>query len=327
MSVTSPQRQLLSNSAIVTSLVIASRYIVVGLDDGQALVFSPEGASLHVLKASHTIRRLLAVGEDRLAIGCVGGVIESWNLSEGTQDWWRNVHDNTVTALANHGTDKIVSASRDFTIKVSSIKDGSTARTLEGHSDTVIAIATQKNIVVSASYDQTCKSWDIDAGSCLQTFMGHEAKVRSIALEGTTLVSGSLDGKIRVWNVNDGSCKAVIDGHTSIVNFIAIGSGLIVTAGADGKIGAWSLDTAEEKWTIPKAHPHAVNSIKIQNETVVSGGSDDVVRLWKLNDGSGTNELGTKSRAVWDVGFTTEGNVIEAFWEDGKAILAFLGRP
>ena len=83
MSVSSSQRQLLSNSAIVTSLVITSKYVVVGLDDGQALVFSPEGASLHVLKASRTIRRLLAVDENRLAIGCTGGIIESWNLSEG----------------------------------------------------------------------------------------------------------------------------------------------------------------------------------------------------------------------------------------------------
>jgi WD40 repeat protein len=302
------------------------------------------------LKAEETIRSLLVVVEAGLIVGCTDGLVEFWHLSQwsviSSQSYSADVlrssrtydcrvkkssstaHTYTISALAKRATGTIVPGSRDSTLKIWSTAGGNCTRTLVGHTDIVTSVVTQNQSLISASYDQTCKSWDAESGACLQTFVGHAAKIRSIAPEGMTLVSGDVDGEVRVWSLRKGSCRAMLHSHTSVVNYITINSELIVTAGADGKIGAWLLNSVQEKWVIPKAHPHAVNSIQVKDGMIVSGGSDEAIKIWRLLDGTLLREIGYHPESVWAVGFTSDGlnSVVEAFWDDG-ATLTFLGPP
>jgi WD40 repeat protein len=65
--------------------------------------------------------------------------------------------------------------------------------------------------IVSGSRDNTLRVWDSDTGDCLRVLEGHTAAVRTVAaLENGRVLSGSSDCTLRVWDVDRGRCLAVI---------------------------------------------------------------------------------------------------------------------
>ena len=72
-------------------------------------------------------------------------------------------------------------------------------RTLEGHDDVVYALAAWGDKLISGSRDDTIRVWDLSTGGLDATLTGHERAVFALAVEGERLYSASADGTIRVW--------------------------------------------------------------------------------------------------------------------------------
>ena len=55
--------------------------------------------------------------------------------------------------------------------------------------------------IISGSKDKTIKIWDANTGQCLKTLEGHTGTVRSVAYspDGTKIISGSWDDTIKIW--------------------------------------------------------------------------------------------------------------------------------
>ena len=55
--------------------------------------------------------------------------------------------------------------------------------------------------IISGSRDQTIKIWDTNTGECLKTLGEHSNSVNSVVFSpnGTKIVSGSADGTIKIW--------------------------------------------------------------------------------------------------------------------------------
>ncbi|MEE1203610.1 MAG: hypothetical protein UHN59_04835, partial [Bacteroidales bacterium] len=55
--------------------------------------------------------------------------------------------------------------------------------------------------IISGSKDKTIKIWDANTGECLKTLEGHSDDVRSVAfsLDGTKIISGSFDKTVKIW--------------------------------------------------------------------------------------------------------------------------------
>ena len=76
--------------------------------------------------------------------------------------------------------------------------------------------------VVSGSRDETLRVWRVADGVCERVLEGHTDRVMAVASLGDgRVVSASLDNTLRVWRVADGVCERVLEGHTNSVLAVA----------------------------------------------------------------------------------------------------------
>lgn len=71
--------------------------------------------------------------------------------------------------------------------------------------------------VVSGSRDASLRLWDIDTGACLHVLVGHVAAVRCVQYDGRRVVSGAYDFMVKVWNPETEECLYTLQGHTNRV--------------------------------------------------------------------------------------------------------------
>lgn len=88
--------------------------------------------------------------------------------------------------------------------------------------------------VVSGSRDATLRVWDIDTGQCLHVLMGHVAAVRCVQYDGRRVVSGAYDYMVKVWDPETETCLHTLQGHTNRVYSLQVGyeRGICVKMGA-----------------------------------------------------------------------------------------------
>ena len=174
----------------------------------------------------------------------------------------QGAHEGSLSLL---GSGRIVSGTRDKTLKVFRLADGSCEKTLQGHGYAVscVAVLPGGERVVSGSEDKTLKVWRLADGSCEKTLQGHRYWVRCVAVlpGGERVVSGSFDMTLKVFRLADGSCEKTLQGHRHVVNCVAVLPG---------------------------------------GERVVSGSRDKTLKVWRLADGSCEKTLQGQSE-VWCV--------------------------
>lgn len=71
--------------------------------------------------------------------------------------------------------------------------------------------------VVSGSRDATLRVWDIVQGKFLHILVGHLAAVRCVQYDGKLVVSGAYDYMVKVWNPETQECLHTLQGHTNRV--------------------------------------------------------------------------------------------------------------
>lgn len=71
--------------------------------------------------------------------------------------------------------------------------------------------------VVSGSRDATLRVWDIESGRCLHVLVGHLAAVRCVQYDGKRVVSGAYDYMVKVWDPEREECLHTLQGHTNRV--------------------------------------------------------------------------------------------------------------
>lgn len=71
--------------------------------------------------------------------------------------------------------------------------------------------------VVSGSRDATLRVWHIESGECLHVLVGHLAAVRCVQYDGRLVVSGAYDYMVKVWNPEREECLHTLSGHTNRV--------------------------------------------------------------------------------------------------------------
>lgn len=71
--------------------------------------------------------------------------------------------------------------------------------------------------VVSGSRDATLRVWNIESGECLHVLVGHLAAVRCVQYDGRLVVSGAYDYMVKVWNPEREECLHTLQGHTNRV--------------------------------------------------------------------------------------------------------------
>ncbi|MGI8686913.1 MAG: TIR domain-containing protein [Acidimicrobiales bacterium] len=178
--------------------------------------------------------------------------------------------------------------------------------------------------VVSASRDGTVRVWDWAGGGEPAVLRGHKGRVYTAGFspDGKRVVSAGVDGTVRVWDWAGGGEPAVLGGHEGIVvtaGFSPDGK-RVVSAGIDGTVRVWDWDGGGEP-AVLRGHEGSVATAVFSpdGKRVVSASSDGTVRVWDWAGGGEPAVLRGHEGIVYTAGFSLDGKRVVSAGEDGTA--------
>ena len=156
----------------------------------------------------------------------------------------------------------------------------------KGHTNGVMCLQFDDQVLATGSYDGTLKIWDIKTGEEIRTLRGHQSVIRCLQFDDTKLISGGLDHRIKIWNWRTGECISTLTGHTSGVIGLHFNSSILVSGSIDNTIRVWNFD--DKSACVLRGHSDWVNSVKIDSasRTVFSTSDDSTVKIWDLETNS-----------------------------------------
>ena len=152
-----------------------------------------------------------------------------------------------------------------------------------GHSNGIMCLQFDDNILATGSYDTTVKIWDLDTCEEIRTLKGHESGIRCLQFDDTKLISGSIDRTLKVWNWRTGQCLSTLTGHVGGVVGLHFDSTLLASASTDKTIKIWNFE--DKSCSVLRGHTDWVNAVKLdtQSRTIVSASDDCTVKMWDLD--------------------------------------------
>lgn len=210
-------------------------------------------------------------------------------------------HRGYVWTLEPHG-DVIASAGRDTAIRLWK-QDGSLSRTLCGHSQSVLGLASfGTRLLASVSRDRSLKLWDTDSGICLRSVQAHSAAVLSVVATQNGFATTSADHSVKVWN-KDLELQTTFTGHGGWVWSTArFSNGIFVTASEDGTARLWNESVA----TYVHERPLRTIAISSDEQHIVAGDVEGYLSIWRTNDTSAPKrQLKAHAAAVRRIRFFT----------------------
>lgn len=156
-------------------------------------------------------------------------------------------------------------------------------RAFRGHTNGVMCLQFEDNILATGSYDATIKIWDTETGEELRTLRGHESGIRCLQFDDTKLISGSMDRSLKVWNWRTGECISTYTGHRGGVIGLHFGDTILASASVDKTVKIWNFE--DKSACLLRGHTDWVNAVKVDtpSRTVFSASDDCTVRLWDLD--------------------------------------------
>ena len=197
-------------------------------------------------------------------------------------------------------------ASRDNTIRVWNVADGTLRHTLEGHTAAVRSLASCSRLLLSGSDDGTIRMWDLQGGKSLGILGSQGAPVVLLAMiPGTLAVVAVSEYNFQLWDISDkqGSGKSQFDYYWQ--NVLALEPEPMLLALQDSTIHGdayrlkiWDVRNStdgNEKFSTINSFKHSFNSAQFVGggKEILVGGTDQIIRLYNVDS---AEELGRYSR-------------------------------
>ena len=169
-------------------------------------------------------------------------------------------HTDKVYATAFLSESKVVTASFDRTVKIWDIATAKVERTLEGHTDMILALAASPDgkQIASAGKDRVIKLWNVDSTDAPKELSGHSRSVYHVTFspDGKLLAScGEDDTRIMIWDVEQAKTIKQLNAENPddknrrlsifCVEFSPDGKQL-VSCGADRSVRLWEVESGKE---------------------------------------------------------------------------------
>ncbi len=218
-------------------------------------------------------------------------------------------HKESVEGLAvTPDGSKLISASRDGTVKLWTLPDGRLIGTQEGHDARLraVALGPEGKMLASGGGSTLIRRWTLesnDEDEALEFQGGAEELVYALAStpDDRILISGGSLGSVNLWDWADGTrLAALTTKHAGGVLALAVSHDskfFVSSAGEkEQKIQTWSLPSGKPLIDIPvhRAHAKSINALAIipdERQLVISGSLDGSIGIWSPRNG----------RPVWEL--------------------------
>lgn len=138
---------------------------------------------------------------------------------------------------------KIITASKDNTVKIRNAATGKILYSLKGHTGFITSarFGADGEKIITASIDSTAKIWNAQNGALIYTLNGHSNYILDGRFDpsGKKMVTTSADQTIGVWDAVTGERNVVLNGKTNLIEdarFNPDGSKIIFYSSRDKKI-------------------------------------------------------------------------------------------
>ncbi|KAI5898464.1 WD40 repeat-like protein [Schizophyllum commune H4-8] len=211
-----------------------------------------------------------------------------YNLSEDRDVCQIQDHEDSVLCV-RFDDKRLVTCSKDHTIRTYSFPDLQPLYTLLDHRAAVNAVALCGNLIVSGSGDRSVRLWNAESGQLLRTFENHHHRgIASIDFKLPYVLSGSSDKHLRLFDVLNASgwstCPPEPAGTSLTAETPGIPSPDTPTTTSMRQVACPTCGATVA--LRGGQHDDLVRSVALGSEFVVSGSYDLTIKVWERATGT-----------------------------------------
>ncbi|BGP36382.1 hypothetical protein JCM10450v2_000282 [Rhodotorula kratochvilovae] len=215
-----------------------------------------------------------------------------WETGKPSWSWFEGHADSVYCVQFDER--KIVSGSRDQTIRIWDVASGTTTATLRGHEGSVLCLQYDDEVLISGSSDSRVVVWDLVGDEAagrkryevVRTLVGHSMGVLDLCFDDKWIVSCSKDTTTRVWNRQTGELYRTLAGHRGPVNAVQLHGDRVLTASGDALMKLWDVHTGATLRTFT-GHSRGLACVHWapSGKEFVSSSNDKTIKLWNADTG------------------------------------------
>jgi F-box and WD-40 domain protein 1/11 len=222
------------------------------------------------------------------------------------------------TAVANTIRNKIITGSRDKTIRIWDMKSYACTLVI-GPPEVVEDPAIMTSEDGRPQHYATMPDMSRTAESTPQTVsfpIHHNQSILCLQYDENILVTGSSDGTCIVYDIKNGYRPIRrLQHHTAAVLDLAFDDRFIVTCSKDVSICVWDRETGAMLKQL-RGHAGPVNAVQLRENTIVSCSGDFKVKLWNVDTGKNIKELSGHTKGLACSQFSEDSRFIASAGND-----------
>ncbi|KAL2043029.1 hypothetical protein N7G274_004088 [Stereocaulon virgatum] len=161
------------------------------------------------------------------------------------------------------------------------------------HTESILCLQYDDEIMVTGSSDHTLIIWDVKADyQPIRRLRHHTAGVLDVCFDEKHIISCSKDATVCLWDRQTGFFLRKLSGHRGPVNAVQLRGDLVVSASGDGIAKLWNLTSGLcIKEFSSKDRGMACVEFSPDARTILAGGNDQVIYQFDTNTGELVREM------------------------------------